>query len=72
MSNDENWTQRDGTKVAVGNMTEAHAKNALRQMIRTARIRKEAAAEQAAIDEQVDEDLRNLPPSGCDEYGSLG
>lgn len=28
------WTQRDGSKIAVSAMTEAHAKNALRMVLR--------------------------------------
>jgi len=31
---DEIWTQKNGVKIAVGDMTEAHAKNTLRFIIR--------------------------------------
>lgn len=31
---DEVWIQRDGTPIAVGDMTEGHAKNTLRMILR--------------------------------------
>jgi hypothetical protein len=31
---EELWTMRDGTQIAVGDMTEQHAKNCLRMLIR--------------------------------------
>jgi len=31
---DEFWTMRDGTKIAVGDMSESHVRNALRMVIR--------------------------------------
>lgn len=39
---DEIWTQKDGTKIAVGDMTEEHVRNALRMILRKARQRVEA------------------------------
>ena len=36
---DEIWTQKDGTEILVNDMTEAHAKNALRMILRNRRIR---------------------------------
>lgn len=36
---DEMWTQKDGSKIAVGEMTETHAKNALRMILRNERRR---------------------------------
>ncbi len=35
---DEEWTQRDGTKILVGNMSERHAKNTLRMLLKTRRF----------------------------------
>jgi hypothetical protein len=37
MSADELWTQRDGTKIAVGDMSESHVRNALRMVLRNQR-----------------------------------
>ena len=34
MAKDEIWIQKDGTKIAVSEMSESHAKNALRMLIR--------------------------------------
>lgn len=42
-ANDEVWTKADGTKILISQMTEQHAKNALRSLIRKARERQEAA-----------------------------
>ena len=46
---DEIWTMKDGTKIAVGDMSESHVRNALRMVIRNhnkqmahARLRKAA------------------------------
>jgi hypothetical protein len=37
--NDEIWVTEDGTKIAVGNLSEEHAKNILRMILRTTRER---------------------------------
>lgn len=34
---DEIWTMRDGTKIAVGDMSESHVRNALRMVMRNHR-----------------------------------
>jgi hypothetical protein len=38
--NEEYWITASGKKVAVGNMSEAHVRNALRKVIRESRINK--------------------------------
>lgn len=38
LKNDEEWITKDGKKIMVGDMTEKHAKNCLRLMLR--RVRK--------------------------------
>jgi len=65
---DEVWTTRDGREIEVGNMTEAHAKNALRMMLRKRRRVRELEQESADLEAA---DLGGVPPEGCDEYGSL-
>ena len=56
------WTTRDGTGIPVRDMTEEHAKNALRMMMRKhPNLSREP-------DELPDEDLL---VDGCDHYGSL-
>jgi hypothetical protein len=35
---DEYWTMRNGKQIAIGDMTESHAKNLLRKLIREDRI----------------------------------
>ena len=49
MKKDEMWTQRDGTKIAVGDMDESHVRNALRMVIRNDRKRRMRAALDAII-----------------------
>jgi hypothetical protein len=49
-------------------MTEAHAKNALRMMLRKRRRVRELEQESADLEAA---DLGGVPPEGCDEYGSL-
>lgn len=36
---DEMWTQKDGTRIAVGEMSETHVRNALRIVLRNERRR---------------------------------
>ena len=43
MRKDEVWTTKDGRKIAVGDMSEEHAKNILRLLIRQRREIKQAA-----------------------------
>jgi hypothetical protein len=43
METDEVWVTRDGRRIAVGDMSEEHAKNTLRLLIRQRREIKEAA-----------------------------
>lgn len=42
-ANDEVWTKADGAEILVSKMTEQHAKNALRSLIRKARERQDRA-----------------------------
>lgn len=49
--NEEIWTMRDGTKIAVGDMAESHVRNALRMIIRSAR--KKAKCASAALEETL-------------------
>lgn len=39
---DEIWTMRDGTKIAVGDMDEDHVRNTLRMIMRQRRLKREA------------------------------
>lgn len=47
---DEMWKQKDGSLIAVCDMSELHVRNALRMVIRKDRLRKAAKAETLAIE----------------------
>lgn len=69
---DEIWTTRDGTRIAVGDMTEGHVRNALRMILRNQRIQEEMSAQLFDTPlNQADEDaiLGNV---WYDEWGSDG
>lgn len=54
---DEIWTMRDGTKIKVGDMTESHARNTLRMIIRNERRRAERALLEKMTDSECFEPL---------------
>jgi septum formation topological specificity factor MinE len=54
---DEIWKCQDGRLVAVGDMTEAHAKNALRMILRN---RREQRARQVDLDRLQEELLAEI------------
>ena len=58
---DEIWVTKNGQKVAVSDMTEKHAKNALRMLIRRVN----------GADEEAPVDMEDMVVNGCDRYGSL-
>ena len=59
------WTTADGTQIAVEDMTEAHAKNCLRVLMRRNSLQNNIAA----LPSMIDDDLICSP--GHDQYGSL-
>lgn len=63
---DEVWTTKDGREIEVGNMTEAHAKNALRMVLRKRRKTLLILVDALAAFSPLES-----PVAGCDEYGSL-
>lgn len=56
---DEIWTTRDGRKLKVGEMEEAHVRDALRMVIRRARKREERARAALEIHKILMEDVEN-------------
>ena len=68
LKKDEVWKMKDGREIAVGDMTEEHAKNCLRLMLRGL---KGKLAKQKAHEKFMNALDASWPPSGCDEYGSL-
>lgn len=80
---DEIWTTRDGRKIAVGDMTEEHARNTLRLVIRRIRERHDlmttlAKALKPAFDRmeggrlELEERLRNDIMNGIGEDKKWG
>lgn len=63
---DEVWTTIGGKTIRVGDMSEAHAKNALRAILRKRRLDRLRNLEQS-----VPFDPDDCAPGGCDHYGSL-
>jgi len=57
---------RDGRQIAVGDMDEAHVRNALRMILRKDRLRREAAE---AHDDQALDRLAYIATRGRDEWG---
>jgi hypothetical protein len=61
---EEFWTKRDGTKIAVGNMSMEHLQNTLRMLIRKSRERRHILIstehdEMSGIDESNYENMRD-------------
>jgi hypothetical protein len=52
---DEVWTTRDGTRIAVGDMSEGHVRNALRMLLRKRRVRLAQMYPPFAIEDNVSE-----------------
>ena len=58
MPQEEYWQTADGSVIAVGEMTERHAKNCLRLMIRRMRVlREKATTEQRVLSEMAQEEI---------------
>lgn len=50
---EEYWTQKNGQRIAVGDMDETHVRNTLRMILKHARIRRE----RRELDERLDDIL---------------
>lgn len=77
---DEIWITRDGTRITVSDMTEQHAKNALRMCIRQRRLSTLTPREAAFLKQRVQADMadeereklaegRCISPVHCAEQG---
>jgi hypothetical protein len=62
---EEIWKTLTGVEIPVGDLTEEHAKNALRMLLRQERG-------EHAKHRKVDPELDDMVVDGCDRYGSLG